>query len=52
MDDREKIENSYRKMYRGMVEKDRNILSEVLDHLLNDSTGTFKNHKVWFNSPY
>ena len=25
------IENCYRQMYRGMVEKDRSILSEVLD---------------------
>ena len=29
--DRTEIENCYRKMYRGMVEKDRRILSEVLD---------------------
>ena len=31
MNDKEKIENCYRQMYLGMVEKDRNILSEVLD---------------------
>ena len=31
MDDKEKIENCYRQMYLGMIEKDRNILSEVLD---------------------
>ena len=31
MTDREKIENGYRQMYRGMVEKDRNLLDEVLD---------------------
>ena len=29
--DRTEIENCYREMYRGMVEKDRRILSEVLD---------------------
>ena len=29
--DRMEIENCYREMYRGMVEKDRRILSEVLD---------------------
>ena len=31
VNDKEKIENSYRQMYLGMVEKDRGILSEVLD---------------------
>ena len=31
MSDKEKIENCYRQMYLGMVEKDRNILLEVLD---------------------
>ena len=31
MTDREKIETCYRQMYRGMVEKDRNVLDEVLD---------------------
>ena len=31
MDDREKAENCYRQMYRGMIGKDRGILSEVLD---------------------
>ena len=31
MSDKEKIENCYRQMYLGMVEKDRDILSEVLD---------------------
>ena len=31
MTDKEKIENGYRQMYRGMVEKDRNLLDEVLD---------------------
>ena len=31
MNDKEKIENCYRQMYLGMVEKDRSILSEVLD---------------------
>ena len=31
MSDKEKIENCYRQMYLGMVEKDRGILSEVLD---------------------
>ena len=31
MSDKEKIENCYRQMYLGMVEKDQSILSEVLD---------------------
>ena len=31
MTDREKIENGYRQMYRGMVEKNRGLLDEVLD---------------------
>lgn len=31
MSDREMVESHYRQMYRGMVEKNRNILSEVLD---------------------
>lgn len=31
MSDKEKIENCYWQMYLGMVEKDRGILSEVLD---------------------
>ena len=30
MSDQEAIENCYRRMYRGMVDKDRGILSEVL----------------------
>ena len=31
MNDKEKIENCYRQMYHGMIDKDRDILSEVLD---------------------
>ena len=31
MNDKEKIENCYRKMYDGMLNKDRNMLEEVLD---------------------
>ena len=31
MNDKEKIKNCYRQMYNGMLEKDRNILTEVLD---------------------
>ena len=31
MSDKEQIEACYRQMYRGMVEKDRGLLSEVLD---------------------
>ena len=31
MNDKEKIQASYRQMYHGMIEKDRGILSEVLD---------------------
>ena len=29
--DKMEIENCYREMYRGMIEKDRRVLSEVLD---------------------
>ena len=31
MSDRAEIENCYRQMYRGMIDKDRRVLSEVLD---------------------
>ncbi len=31
MNDKENIENRYRQMYRGMVEKDSDMLTEVLD---------------------
>ena len=31
MNDREMVENRYRQMYRGMVDKDRTVLEEVLD---------------------
>ena len=31
MSEQEKIENSYKKMYQGMIDKDRNTLLEVLD---------------------
>ena len=31
MNDKENIENLYRQMYWGMIEKDRSILTEVLD---------------------
>ena len=31
MNDLERIENCYRQMYRGMVEKDRDMLLELLD---------------------
>ena len=31
MSDKDKIENCYRQMYLGMIEKDSDILSEVLD---------------------
>ena len=31
MNDKAQIEDCYRQMYKGMVEKDRRILSEVLD---------------------
>lgn len=31
MSDREKIEDRYKQMYCGMIEKDRTVLSEVLD---------------------
>ena len=31
MNDREKIENCYRQMYQGMIEKERGLLLDVLD---------------------
>lgn len=31
MNEKERIEECYRQMYRGMIEKDRNVLGEVLD---------------------
>ena len=31
MNNKEKIENCYRQMYLGMIQKDRDMLSEVLD---------------------
>ena len=31
MSDQEKVVNCYREMYRGMIDKNRNTLSEVLD---------------------
>lgn len=31
MNNREKIERCYQQMYQGMIEKDRKVLSEVLD---------------------
>ena len=31
MNNKEKIENCYRQMYLGMIQKDRDVLSEVLD---------------------
>ena len=33
MNDKEQAETCYRQMYRGMVEKDRGLLSEVLDDI-------------------
>ena len=41
MSDREHIENCYRRMYRGMIDKDRRALSEVLDEsfVLEHMTG-------------
>ena len=38
---KEQVENCYRKMYQGMIEKDRKILSEVLDNdfVLKHMTG-------------
>lgn len=31
MSEQEKVVNCYREMYRGMIDKDRNVLSDVLD---------------------
>ena len=31
MEDKDRIEDCYRQMYTGMIQKDRNVLSEVLD---------------------
>ncbi|MCM1327176.1 MAG: nuclear transport factor 2 family protein [Lachnoclostridium sp.] len=49
MDDKEKIEDCYRRMYRGMIDKDRGLLSEVLGRsfVLVHMTG-MRQHKEEF----
>ena len=50
--DRTEIENCYREMYRGMVEKDRRILSEVLDEsfVLAHMTGMQQSKKAFIRA--
>ena len=52
MDDKEKIENCYRQMYLGMVEKDQGILSEVLDDsfVLVHMTGMRQSKTAFINA--
>ena len=50
--DRTEIENCYREMYRGMVEKDRRLLSEVLDEsfVLAHMTGMQQSKKAFIRA--
>ena len=50
--DRTEIENCYREMYRGMVEKDRRLRSEVLDEsfVLAHMTGMQQSKKAFIRA--
>ena len=52
MNDKEKIENCYRKMYQGMVDKDRNMLDSVLDEsfVLVHMTGMRQSKSVFISA--
>ena len=52
MSDKEQIEACYRQMYRGMVEKDRAMLSEVLDDtfVLVHMTGMRQNKEAFIRA--
>ena len=52
MSDKEQIEACYRQMYRGMIEKDRSLLSEVLDDsfVLVHMTGMRQSKEVFIRA--
>ena len=52
MSEQEKIENSYKKMYQGMIDKDRNTLLEVLDDsfVLVHMTGMRQSKKAFIQA--
>ena len=52
MDERAMIENAYREMYRGMVEKDRDLLNGVLDDsfVLIHMTGMCQNKEAFIRA--
>ena len=52
MNDKEKIMNCYREMYQGMIEKNRNILSDVLDDsfVLVHMTGMRQSQKAFIRA--
>ena len=52
MSGKEQIETCYRQMYRGMVEKDRGLLSEVLDDtfVLVHMTGMRQNKEAFIRA--
>ena len=52
MSDKEQVEACYRQMYRGMIERDRGLLSEVLDDafVLVHMTGMPQNKEAFIRS--
>ena len=52
MNDKEKIEEAYRKMYEGMVAKDRELLNEALDdsYVLVHMTGMHQSKKEFIDA--
>ena len=52
MSDKEQIEACYRQMYRGMIERDRGLLSEILDDafVLVHMTGMRQNKEAFIRS--
>lgn len=52
MNDREKIENCYRQMYQGMIEKERGLLLDVLDDsfVLVHMTGMRQSRKAFIQA--
>ena len=49
---KEQLENCYRQMYQGMIDKDRKILSEVLDDsfVLNHMTGMRQSKETFISA--
>ena len=52
MSDKEQVEACYRQMYRGMIERDRGLLSEILDDafVLVHMTGMRQNKETFIRS--